>query len=162
MGQGRVDAATGAVQPELNGDEVVSLLESQRNICRRLKEVAERQQELISLDDPSRLLASLADRRRLTDELAGVSGRLVGLPERLDSVGGMSVEQRSRAEEMLEEVRRTLREVMAADSEDVKRLKIRKHRVGEELQSIPASREMLSAYGRGGEGSGFDGTDEQG
>ena len=86
-----VHSATGAMHSKPEGDELVSLLERQRNICRRLKQMSGQQQELISLDDPSRLLALLAERRRLTDELSEVSGRVGRLPERLDSVGGGAV-----------------------------------------------------------------------
>ena len=60
----------------------------------------------------------------------------------------------------MEEVRRTVRKVMTTDSEDVTKLTVRKQRVGEALQSIPARREMLSAYGQREQGLALDQTDE--
>lgn len=148
----------------LDSDEIISLLETQRDVCRRLKHMTVQQRELVADGEPSRLLTLLADRRRLTGELARVSGRLGSLPDRLDQAGLASPGQRARAEELLAEVREVMGQIMAADNEDVKKLEIRKMGVGTALQGLSARREMLSAYSRpaGARATAVSGTDQEG
>lgn len=142
------------------GDELVQLLEQQRNLCTRLKHIGSRQREFIAGDDPARLLALLAERRSVTAELAELGARLRRLsPDAQET----STEHRARARSLLAEAQETMRQIMGADAEDVRRLTIRKESVGSALRSIPTRKQMLRAYGPAAERARtrLDRTDEQ-
>jgi len=57
----------------MNGDEMLALLERQRDLSVRLKELSKRQRILIAEENPSGLLSLLGERGKVTEELAGVT-----------------------------------------------------------------------------------------
>ncbi len=153
-----------ASQPQtLDGEAFLALLGGQLKLYRQLGELVARQRELISAEDPAELLAVLAERQRLTNRLTKLTRETGSLQKCWNDLRqSMAPAQRSRAEQMLREMRRQVATIAAADDEDTKRLEVRKQRVAAELRSIPARGAMQSVYGRGNTAMvrTFDRTDE--
>lgn len=144
------------------GDAIVSLIEQQASLYRRLKRLASRQHDLVRSEDPSRLLSLLAERRRLTDELTESAGHMAHVRGKWDELGAeLSQSQRDRTERLLTEIRTAASEIMASDSEDMGLLEVRKRRVGEELNLLPDRGAMLTAYGAKPATERLDRMDEQ-
>lgn len=134
---------------ESDGEEVMSLLSGQLNLYERLRKLVDRQHELISQEDPSPLIALLAERQRLTADLASASARLAPVREKWSRVREtLTADQRDKSERMLASVADHLTAIIAADSRDVTQLEVRKRSVAAEMRSLPRTGAMLSAYGR--------------
>jgi hypothetical protein len=132
-----------------DSDAFMSQITEQVGLCRRLKRMTAGQRELITQEDTSRLLSLLSDRRKLTDELAGLYGSFGPLQLRWQQIReSLSSEQREEAGRLIDELRGALREILAADSEDAKLLEVRKARVSNAMSELPVGQAMLSAYGR--------------
>jgi len=140
-------------------DEMLALLERQRDLSVRLKELAGRQRLLIAEDDPSALLGLLAERRKVMERLGEVTSQVGPRPERLME-GMCDAGARERAEGLLGQTRRNMREVMEGDSQDVRRLEVRRRDVSTRLGAISGRAAMLRAYGSSSSGVGvLDQTD---
>ena len=127
----------------------VSLLTAQRDVYVRLKGLVDRQRSLVERDDPTELLSLLAERRRLTDDLTSLARRLGPIePQWAKLKGAVSDEEGGRVRTLLGEVRDVLGHITAVDSEDVRRLEVRRRRVSTAMREIPAGQEMLAAYGK--------------
>ena len=132
----------------LRGDAIVSLVEQQAGVYRRLKRLASRQRDLVRREDPSQLLDLLADRRTITEELADSADRFAQVRARWDELGAeLSGPQRELAEKLLAEIREVAGEIVASDGQDMGVLEVRRRRVGAELNRLPARGAMLTAYG---------------
>ena len=84
----------------------------------------------------------------MTDDLAESAGRMAQVRAQCgEPAAELSGPQRDRTEKLLAEIRATASEIMASDSQDMGLLEVRKRRVGEELQRLPARGAMLTAYG---------------
>lgn len=158
------ESTSGKVGHDTDGDALVSSLESQTRIYQRLRQLVAKQRALVSVEDPSELLALLAERRKVTDELNGLTDGIGRFSKRWARArSSLSAEQRRRVDRLVTESRSTLKEIMAADTEDSRILAVRKDRVATALTEIPAERATLSAYGRDATATAtiVDRTDEQ-
>ena len=130
------------------GDAIVALIEQQASLYQRLRRLALRQRDLVRSEDPSQLLSLLAERRKMTDELAESAGHMADVRAKWNELGAeLSEPQRDRTEKLLTEIRAVASEIIASDSDDMGLLEVRKRRVGEELNRSPARGAMLTAYG---------------
>jgi hypothetical protein len=127
--------------------DLVQLLEQQRAFCTRLRHIGSRQRTLIAQDDPAPLLALLGERQKVTSELAALGTRLKHVAENTRATVNEDPEHRQRAQALLAEVQESMRQLLDADTEDVKRLTVRKSAVSSALRSISTHKQMLSAYG---------------
>lgn len=144
------------------GDAIVSLIAQQATLYQRLKRLASRQRDFVRSEDPSRLLSLLAERRKMTDELAESAGRMAQVRAQWDELGAeLSESQRDRTEKLLAEIRKTASEIIASDSQDMGLLEVRKRCVGNELNRLPARGAMLTAYGAKAGAERFDRMDEE-
>ncbi|NOT02030.1 MAG: hypothetical protein HOP29_15560 [Phycisphaerales bacterium] len=132
------------------GAELVGQLEAQREVCVRLRQMAHAQRRLVTLEDPARLMALLADRQRLTDELRMVSDRVGNTTERLDAARErMTKEAVARAEELQSDVRLIVQEIMMADENDARLLTARKQQMKAAISNAANGQAALSAYRSG-------------
>ncbi|MEE9295969.1 MAG: hypothetical protein V3W34_13535 [Phycisphaerae bacterium] len=132
-----------------DAESFVASLECQLELYGRLKRLVERQRSLITAEDPSQLLALLAERDRVTSELSTLAKQLGPLREVWERVRvNMSADRRRRAAGLIQEVQKQLQDINATDADDVKLLEVRKRRVAAEMQRVGARGAMLSAYGR--------------
>ncbi len=134
-----------ATVPEAS--DLVQLLERQRALCARLKHIGRHQRTLIAQNDPAPLLALLAERQKVTAELVALGSRLKHVAENTGGTASRDPKHRQRAQALLAEVQESMRQIMGADTEDVKRLTVRKNAVSSALRSVPTHKQMLSAYG---------------
>ena len=147
----------GAIMPEAEafGDTYLSLIEEQAEVCQRIARTADGQRGLISGDDPSALVALLADRQKLTNRLGVLSGRVGMMQARWRELREVVPEaQRRRAEGLARRIAETLRDVMERDEEDVQRLRVRKLEAERELSDVSRERGALDAYRREEYGAG--------
>ena len=145
-------------------DELLGLLEKQLALYQRLQELAGRQGQLVSGEDPGALLVLLGERQRLLDELAELDAEVAPIRrdwERISVTLPQPVLRRARA--IFQESRQLLEGILASDQKDTELLEGRKTNVQEALRTIGAARLAHAAYGRRGPGQSkyFDGTDQE-
>jgi len=129
------------------GERVLELLREAASLYGRLESCAARQRALIAHDDMSPLLALLAERQRLSGELARVSSRLAPVRERwADYKRGLAPRVREEAEGLLEGIARHLRRAMELDEEDARLLSAKKQTVAHALRSTRSAQSAMSAY----------------
>lgn len=134
-----------------DADGFIASLEGQVELYGRLKCLVNRQRTLITADDPSQLLALLADRDRVTGKISNLAtdlGPLSAAWERFRP--GMPDGRRRRATELIRAVQEHLKCINSIDADDVKLLEVRKRRVAVEMQQVGTRGAMLNAYGRDG------------
>ncbi len=154
-------------QPGLTADapaggakELLTLLEAQCGLFGQLAALADRQRGLISGDQAEPLLALLVERQKLIDELTALAGRLRPYQRDWDSVRErLSAHERERAEHLLGELQRRLRELAASDESDARLLAARKHATAEGISRVRESRQAGKAYAATGTGGGEGGMD---
>ncbi len=127
--------------------EMVSLLREQVSLYGRLEKLASRQQSLVADEDTGPLLTLLAQRQKLSAELAGMRTRLEPIRRDWDRHrDGLSGAERVEADRLLKETRRLLRNVIQRDEEDARLLAARKEAIAVALRSSHSTEQALSAY----------------
>ncbi len=138
-----------ATEQALSADAFTKLLDDQLGLYERLARLVDKQRELVAGEDPTPLLALLAERQQLTERLSAVAERIGPLPERWERFGAeLPPERRSHCAKVLGRIQKHLRDIIAADGRDVRRLEVRKKKVARELGGISTHGAMLSAYGK--------------
>jgi hypothetical protein len=134
--------------------QLVELLERQRVIYERLRTLAERQRGLVLQGDPQSLLAILADRQRLVDDLSQLNARLapfrrdwVRINARLDDEGRRRVRDAIRASDDI------LSSILRSDQEDMDSLTGRKHEMRAEMVRTSSGAAASRAYAAAGAGA---------
>jgi ElaB/YqjD/DUF883 family membrane-anchored ribosome-binding protein len=136
-----------AARPADAPQEVLTLLREQIPLYTKLESHASRQRSLITGDDTSSLLSLLADRQRISADLARIASRLE--PIRRDwgkYRKRLTPEQRDQAERLLTEIRERLARVIENDEQDARLLAARKQAVAETLRATHSTEQALSAY----------------
>lgn len=143
---------------------VLRLLREQVSLYTRLEQCASRQRPLIAQEDTAPLMSLLAERQRLSVELAEVSARLEPVRRDWETLRQrFSHPERDEAEQLLAEIRERLRRLIDSDEEDARMLSARKQAAAEGLRATHSVGQALSAYGTTGERSArLDGVDEAG
>ena len=127
--------------------EMLGLLGRQVELYDRLQMLADQQRALIAAEDTQPLLKVLAQRKRLTAELAELSEGLGPFRSNWREVrAALGPEDRQAANELIGKADDKLRHLLAGDEHDARMLKLRQQRVGEELESIDSSKRALAAY----------------
>lgn len=139
------DADDGSVA--LSIGRVMAALRAQARLYARLEECALRQRDLVSGEDAAPLLAVLADRQRLSTELAELGMALAPVRRRWDSFrAGLDGTQRDEADHLVAETQACLRRVMAGDEQDVRILSARRQLTERALRSAGAAGVAMAAY----------------
>jgi hypothetical protein len=135
------DATTG------HASEVIPLMRKQASLFTRLEGFALRQRMLVVQEDTRPLLALLAERQKLSLELAQVSRRLAPVRENWNSFrDSLSVTERKEAACLLDEMRESLSRVIESDEQDARSLGMRKQIVRQSLQASQAKGVAVGAY----------------
>ena len=130
---------------EFDADKVIETLQRHLYIHKQLLELSRQQRDLITADDPQPLLALLADRQLLVDELTKLNRVLVPLQSRWREYREqLSAGVGERIDALLRETTETLQLIIAADQQDAGLLAVRKAGVAGEMATLDQGRQALS------------------
>ncbi len=128
--------------------EAVELLRRHVAALDRLEELSNRQRDLIERGDTRGLLALLARRQEVTDELTGLAKKLEGVRREWPALRArLSADESAAAQKLVDEVGVRMKRLIAADAEDARMLDIRKQQSRQGVSSMVAAQGALSAYG---------------
>lgn len=133
----------------LDPKHLIGLLREQRELYLRLRELSERQRNLISGDRPEMLLNILRDRQTLVLALSRINEELS--PYRCDwerAYSELPPQTRTEASGLLDEINGTLQTILKIDQEDGALLSARKQAVAASLDELTNTRTASAAYAR--------------
>ncbi len=132
---------------EFSADEVIGLLTRQRELYGRLKGLAYMQRELVENNDPEMLLKVLANRQKIINQLTAVDKQLKPIRANWKEVSGKFSElERQRVNMLVDEVKKTIEEILSRDKADTDALTVKKDQVATELKKVRTCRQMSNAY----------------
>lgn len=127
--------------------ELIALLTEQRNLYAELAALAQRQQSLITGDDPERLLEVLGQRQRAIDRLGVLADRL---RPHLDNWGEvrplMPETDGRRADGLVTEINKLLSTILARDKADAELLAARKGSTAAAVAGLKRGKQAGAAY----------------
>ena len=127
---------------------LIGLLEQQRGIYIQLHELCSLQSQHVANGDPEPLLALLAKRQRLIDELTRLNACVA--PYKKDwttlwaQLGG---HDQSAIQSLIDQVQALMEEIVAQDEKDRAALSTQRDKVGLQLQNIHTGNALNKAYG---------------
>jgi len=138
--------ATWGLPPEESGS-VMDLLRHQATLYTRLEGFSQKQRMLVAEEDNKLLLALLADRQKLSLELAKLSRRLGPVRENWPKYREtMTADERREAAGLLDGMRSCLSRVLENDEQDARVLRVRKHMVRSALAESQSRGAAAGAY----------------
>ncbi len=112
---------------EVDTAQLVPLLEKQRSVFGRLRFLADRQNALVVQDDTRPLIALLAERQHLVDELVGINEQLAPYRRQWTTIyTALREPARRHVAELLEEANGSLSSIVQCDSRDTATLNARR------------------------------------
>ncbi len=134
---------------QLDPVRLIQLLEQQRALYGKLRDLSEKQRALIARDRPELLLSILRDRQDLVTGLARLNEQLGPFRRNWDALyATLPEDERTRASGLLQEINGLLRGILRTDQEDGALLSVRKQAVGAELADLAGGRAANAAYAR--------------
>lgn len=134
-------------EPSEEKSAVLNMLREQASLYARLEDYARRQRHLVVGEDTSLLLAVLADRQRLSAELAELGTTLAPVRRNWESFRGeLSERERGEADRLVAETAACLRRVIESDEQDARLLSARRALTARELQTTHAGGSAIAAY----------------
>lgn len=131
-----------------NSEALVTLLEKQAALCRRLEDLTASQRHLITGEDPQPLLALLAKRKTVVDELGSLNQELSTLHEWWrQNHQSADAALRRRVTQLLQLTGEALQGVLRADEQDAGVLAARKAQTAKQMGSLAGCQHALEAYG---------------
>ncbi len=131
-------------------NHLLELLRSQLALARRLQDLSRRQRTLVTRQDAAPLLALLAERQELMNEMGAAARRLAPVQEYWrERPQIFPADIRPEAEQLFDQVAETFQGVLRTDAEDSRILAARKVRTKEELQANQVGRQACTAYSGG-------------
>jgi hypothetical protein len=128
-------------------DQLISLLERQQTLVRRLLDLAEGQAALINRGSTDELLSLLGQRQRLVDTFVATQDDLTRLTTDLDQrLASAPPGARGRIRQLLGAVGDALAEIVARDSIDQQSLRTTRDAARDELSRVGVARVAHSAY----------------
>lgn len=125
----------------------IELLKTQVSLYTKLESLSSRQRSLVAADDVGPLLALLADRRRVSEQLTTIAKKLAPVRKNWSAHReGLSQDQRTEADRLLNDSRLRLKNVMESDELDARVLSGRKQAVASVLRKTHSMGEAISAY----------------
>lgn len=132
---------------EFDADKVIETLQRHLSVHKQLLELSRQQRDLITADDPQPLLALLADRQLLVDELTKLNRVLVPLQSRWREYREqLSAGVGERINALLRETTETLQLIITADQQDAGLLAVRKAGITSEMATLDQGRQAFDAY----------------
>jgi len=133
----------------LDPDRLIRLLENQRDLYVKLRELSDQQRAMISGDRPELLLNILRQRQDLVAALSRLNDELGPFRRNWDAMyAALPDAHRERAAGLLEEVNTLLRNILRTDQEDGALLSARKQAVAAELAGVSGGQAANVAYAR--------------
>ncbi len=130
-----------------NSAEVIDLLEQQRDLYGRLRGLANMQQELVENDNPELLLKVLANRQKIINQLALVDKQLKPIRNQWQEISAQfSALERQRVNILVDEVKKTIEEILSRDKADTDVLTAKKDQIATELKKVRTCRQMSNVY----------------
>jgi len=150
---------------EMDSTEITNLLIQQRDLYRALGRLSERQRNMITSDEPEKLLSLLAERQKLIDQMQTINQRLQPFQVNWRQIRTSLDEQNARrVDELVNEINGLLGDILKTDEADTALLSVRKSERGQAIGAIQSGRQANRAYSTAGEsypsGSGMDWTQE--
>ena len=143
---------TNSTTSGVDGVQIAGLLIEQRDLYRALSRLTERQRNLITGDDPERLLTLLAERQQLIDKLQAISRRLRPFQANWRQIReGLGDEDGLKIDGLVGEIDSLLGEILKKDEADTALLSARKSEKGQAIGAIQAGRQAGRAYTAGAE-----------
>jgi len=128
--------------------DVLALLERQRDLYRELKSHSDQQDELIATGATDRLLSLLAQRQKLIDGLGDVSKSLAPYRSRIASIADQSADGiGDQMRSMVEEVRVLLESIIERDDKGKADLAAARDKVGGQVRQAAGAIAAVGAYG---------------
>ena len=126
---------------------LIQLLEHQRALYRRLRQLADRQQTLVLADDHQPLLELLAERQRLVDALVSLSARMAPIRERYVEISaGMDASTQQNVAELVREANDSLSAILQNDARDTATLNARREQTSQQLTALNNAGRVGAAY----------------
>lgn len=130
--------------------QVLELLERQRDLYRELKSHSDQQDELIATGATERLLSLLAERQKLVDGLGQVSAALSPYRSRIAAIADQAAgDIGSQMRAMVEEVRVLLESIIERDEKGKADLAAARDQVGGQIRQAAGAVAATGAYGGG-------------
>jgi hypothetical protein len=130
-----------------SADPILTALDGQVECYRRLAKLAEMQHEFVQQSQTEQLLDVLGRRQEVLDRIATFERTIApakrGWPAYL---GRLDAAQRGRAESLLDETRRLLEQITAADRNDALVLQQRKLNLGRQLNQAQNAKTLNRCY----------------
>jgi len=141
-------------------DEILSAMRRQLDCYQRLGKLTKTQHEYVQNSRNEDLLALLAQRQRLLEEMAKLEQIIVSAKRNWKQfTAGLPDDQRMEAESLVGETRRLLEEIAAADRDDTLVLHQRKLNAGRGINQAAAARKFNRAYAAAAYGQARTGLD---
>jgi len=128
-------------------DTMIQLLSEQRELYVRLGALTDKQHSLITSDQPQRLLAVLADRQKLIEQLERLAVKMRPYQQQWSQVRSELAESEAeRVDQLLGQVDALLAKILTKDKEDAQLLAARKGAVGQEMHALKTGKQAGAAY----------------
>jgi len=127
---------------KMDREGLVDRLMRQRELLTRLEELGERQDELVSTDRTEELIALLAERQRIVDDV-------VELGRDLDAaLGGIAEHEDPTVQSLREQVTGAARRIAERDERHRSELDRRRRALSSEMADVGRGRSAMAAYSR--------------
>ncbi len=133
-----------------DAEKLISLLNRQVSIYTRLEQLSGRQRGLIAAEDQQQLLALLAERQKLVDELGVLNQGLIPLQKYWRAHREtIAPSLRAEADQLVRRAGEILQRILGADEQDARILSARKAQTAKEMTALAQGRQAFKAYGGG-------------
>ncbi len=134
---------------QLDPNQLIRLLEQQRDVYHQLRELSSRQRSVLAGDQPEQLLSVLRQRQEHVATLAKLNEQLAPFRRNWEATyADLPDEHRARASTLLQEINGLLCVILRTDQEDGALLAARKQSVAAELSGISGGQSANLAYAR--------------
>ncbi len=142
--------AAGSQTSEADAQALISLLRRQVSIYTRLEQLSGRQRGLIAAEDQQQLLALLAERQKLVDQLGALNQSLLPLQDYWRANReAVAPALRREADQLVGRAGEILQRVLGADEQDARILSARKAQTAKQVTALAQGRQAFEAYGGG-------------
>ncbi len=135
---------------EAEAEALISLLRRQVGVYTRLEQLSGRQRGLIAAEDQQHLLALLAERQKLVDELGVLNQSLIPLQAYWRANREtVAPSLRTEADQLVGRAGEILQRILGADEQDARILSARKAQTANQVTALAQGRQAFEAYGGG-------------
>lgn len=128
-------------------EKLLSLMRMQRDLYRRLTELADQQRSLITGNQPSQLLEVLGDRQRLIDRLGTIAEQVKVLQGDWPALrSGMDAAMGEEVDQLIAEINQLLASILERDRADADLLSARRSETASAVKQAKANKAAGAAY----------------